>query len=478
LSLRDLGIGTKLILAITVVIVGISSAGSIIIYTYQKRSLDEQILERSRTISELLIQIEDHKLISRVAAEFTEVTGYKLKQTSLEPVNQKNAPDDFEKRVMQMFRQGDATEYYAVVTDGDGKRYFRYMKALRTKEQCISCHPGYAVGDLRGSISVVAPYEDIAAATRKNLIYILATVQLLTFSIIAVLYYLSRKIVTVPLKELIKEVEGSAKEIQKGEEVKDIPVRSRDEIGMLASAFNNLRKSLSESFKRKNEAIESFVYSISHDLKAPLRSIEGFSTALLEDYGDKLEGDAKHYLDRVIASAQKMGVLIDELLEYSRIGRINLTRGDVNVAEVVALALEDNIYEINKKNAKIKIPENLPVIKNAEKQRIYQIFTNLISNALKYNDKEVPEIEIGYRDEGDHYLFYVRDNGIGFDMRYHDKIFEIFQRLHREDEYRGTGVGLAMVKKIVETYGGKIWAESKPGEGSTFYFTLPKEVKS
>lgn len=113
------------------------------------------------------------------------------------------------------------------------------------------------------------------------------------------LYYLSRKIVSAPLKELIKEVEGSAKEIQKGEEVKDIPVRSRDEIGMLASAFNNLRKSLSESFKRKNEAIESFVYSISHDLKAPLRSIEGFSTALLEDYGDKLEGEAKHYLDRV-----------------------------------------------------------------------------------------------------------------------------------------------------------------------------------
>ncbi len=477
MSLRDLSIGTKLILAITVVIFGISSASNIIIYTYQKRSLDEQILERSRTISELLIQIEDHKLISRVAAEFTEVTGYKLKQTSLDPVNQKNAPDDFEKRVMQMFQRGNATESYAVVTDGDGKRYFRYMRALRTKEQCISCHPGYAVGDLRGSISVVAPYEDIAAATRKNLIYILATVQLLTISIIAVLYYLSRKIVSKPLKELIKEVEGSAKEIQKGEEVKDIPVRSQDEIGMLANAFNNLRKSLSESFKRKNEAIESFVYSISHDLKAPLRSIEGFSTALLEDYGDKLEGDGKHYLDRVIASAQKMGVLIDELLEYSRIGRINLSRGDVNVAEMVALALEDNIYEINKKNAKIKIPENLPVIKNAEKQRIYQIFTNLISNALKYNDKEVPEIEIGYRDEGDHYLFYVRDNGIGFDMRYHDKIFEIFQRLHREDEYRGTGVGLAMVKKIVETYGGKIWAESKPGEGSTFYFTLPKEVK-
>ncbi len=478
MNLRDLSIGTKLILAITVVMVGISTAGSIIIYTYQKRSLDEQILERSRTISELLIQIEDHKLISRVAAEFTKVTGYRLKQTSLEPVNPANAPDDFERKIMEMFKQKNITEYYAVVASSDGKRHFRYMRALRTKEQCISCHPGYSIGELRGSISVVAPYEDIAAAARKNLVYILATLQILTFSIIAVLYSLSRKIVSKPLKELIKEVEGSAKEIQRGEEVKDIPVRSNDEIGMLASAFNNLRKSLSESFKRKNEAIESFVYSISHDLKAPLRSIEGFSTALLEDYGDRLEGEAKHYLDRVIASAQKMGVLIDELLEYSRIGRIDLARGDVNIAEVVALALEDSIYEINKKNAKIKISENLPVIKNAEKQRIYQIFTNLISNALKYNDKEVPEIEIGYRDEGDHYLFYVRDNGIGFDMRYHDKIFEIFQRLHREDEYGGTGVGLAMVKKIVETYGGRIWAESKPGEGSTFYFTFPKEVKS
>lgn len=477
LNVRDLSIGTKLALALTVVIIGISSAGSIIIFNYQKRSLDEQILERSRTISELLIQIEDHKLISRVASEFTEVTGYKLKQTSLEPVNPANAPDELEKRVMEMFKQKNTSEYYTVVTAEDGTRYFRYLRALYTNERCISCHPDYQIGELRGSVSVVAPYGDIAMAMKRNFFYILVTLQLLTISILVVVYYLSRKIVSTPLKELIKEVEGSAKEIQKGEEVEDISVKSRDEIGMLATAFNNLRKSLSESFKRKNEAIESFVYSISHDLKAPLRSIEGFSTALLEDYGDTLDGDAKHYLDRIISSARKMGVLIDELLEYSRIGRINLVRGDVNVAEVVALALEDNSYEINKKNAKIKIAEKLPVIKNAEKQRIYQIFTNLISNALKYNDKEVPEIEIGYRDEGDRYLFYVKDNGIGFDMRYHDKIFDIFQRLHREDEYEGTGVGLAMVKKIVETYGGKIWAESTPGEGSTFYFTLPKEVK-
>lgn len=477
MSLRDLGIGTKLILAITLVIVGISSTGSVILYTYQKRSLDEQILERSRTITELLIQIEDHRLMSRVASEFNRVTGYTLKQTSLEPVNPANAPDEFERWVMRRFQRMGGEEYYAVVAGEDGNRYFRYMRALPTRERCIACHPGYEVGELRGSISVVAPYEDIAAATKKNLLYILATVQLLTISIIVVLYYLSRKIVSAPLEELIREVEGSAREIQLGEEVEDIPVRSQDEIGRLAGAFNNLRKSLSESFKRKNEAIESFVYSISHDLKAPLRSIEGFSTALLEDYGEKLGREGRHYLDRIIAGAQKMGVLIDELLEYSRIGRINLARGDVSTREVVALVLEDNLYEIKRRNAKIRVAENLPVIKNAEKQRIYQIFSNLISNALKYNDKSVPEIEVGFEDAGDHYLFYIRDNGIGFDMRYHDKIFEIFQRLHREDEYRGTGVGLAMVKKIVETYGGRIWAESEPGKGSTFYFTLPKEVR-
>ena len=477
MSLKDLGIGTKLILAITLVIVGISSTGSVMLYTYQKRSLDEQILERSRTITELLIQMEDHRLMSQVASDFNKVTGYTLKQTSLKPVNPANAPDDFERWVMRRFQQEGGEEYYAVVAGEDGSRYFRYMRALTTREQCTACHPDYGVGELRGSISVVAPYEDIAAAARKNLLYILATVQLLTISIIGVLYYLSRKIVSAPLEELIREVEGSTREIQRGEEVEDIPVRSRDEIGRLASAFNSLRRSLSESFKRKNEAIESFVYSISHDLKAPLRSIEGFSTALLEDYGEKLGGEGRHYLNRIIAGAQKMGVLIDELLEYSRIGRITLARGDVSTGEVVALVLEDYLYEIKKRNAKIRVAESLPVIKNAEKQRIYQIFSNLLSNALKYNDKSVPEIEVGCRDMGKHYLFYVRDNGIGFDMRYHDKIFEIFQRLHREDEYRGTGVGLAMVKKIVETYGGRIWAESEPGRGSTFYFTLPREVR-
>ncbi|NOZ59524.1 MAG: DUF3365 domain-containing protein [Euryarchaeota archaeon] len=476
MSLKDLGIGTKLILAITVVIVGISAAGSVVIYTYQKRSLDDQILERSRTVAELLIQIEDHRLISRVASEFNEVTGYTLKQTSLEPVNPENSPDEFEARVMEEFRRNGNTEYYAVVTGEDGRRYFRYMKALRTKESCISCHPGYRVGELRGSISVIAPYDDVTSAMRRNTLSVLVILQLLAFSTVGVLYYLSRRIVSEPLNRLIGAVEGSAREIQRGEEVKDIPVSSGDEIGRLATAFNNLRRSLSESFKRKNEAIESFVYSISHDLKAPLRSIEGFSIALMEDYGDRLNDEGRHYLNRIVSSARKMGVLIDELLEYSRIGRISLQRGDVSISSVVELVLEDNLYEINRKGAKITVPPELPVVKNAEKQRIYQIFSNLISNALKYNDG-VPEIEIGYRDEGDHYLFYVRDNGIGFDMKYHDKIFEIFQRLHREDEYGGTGVGLAMVKKIVETYGGRIWAESEPGKGSTFYFTLPKEVR-
>lgn len=477
MSLRDLGIGTKLILAITVVIVGISSAGSVVIYTYQKRSLDEQILERSRTVAELLIQIEDHRLISRVAEEFNKVTGYTLKQTSLEPVNPRNMPDEFEAMVMRNFRENGETEYYAVVTSEDGRRYFRYMKALRTKENCISCHPGYEVGELRGSISVVAPYDTITAAMKRNTLSVLIILQILAISTIGVLYILSRKIVSEPLNRLIREMEGSAREIQRGEEVRDIPVSSRDEIGRLATAFNNLRRSLSESFRRKNEAIESFVYSISHDLKAPLRSIEGFSIALMEDYGDRLNSEGRHYINRIVSSARKMGVLIDELLEYSRIGRINLQRGDVNTSEVVELVLEDNLYEINRRGAEVKVAENMPVLKNVEKQRIYQIFSNLISNALKYNKSSTPEIEVGCMDQGDRYLFYVKDNGIGFDMRYHDKIFEIFQRLHREDEYSGTGVGLAIVKKIVETYGGRIWAESEPGKGSTFYFTLPKEAE-
>ncbi len=473
----DLSIGTKLLIFIVPVIIITTSFGSIIIFENHKKALEKEVLEKSRTISTLLIQIGDHKLMSKVAEEFTSFTGYRLKQTSLNPVNSRNAPDNFERRVLEGFREKSSDEYYEIVTGEDGKTYFRYMKALYINEDCLPCHKGYKVGDLRGAISVVAPYDSVKREIKKERLYFFGIIQILLVVGFLSVYFISHKVVREPLNRILKEIKRSSSLIKEGKEIEDLKVEGRDEIGQIAEAFNEMRKNLTESFRERNEAIENFVYSISHDLKAPLRGIEGFAIALKEDYFDKLDEDGKHYLERITANAKKMGVIIDYLLEYSRIGRIALPKEDVDTGEIIKSVLQDLEYQIKEKGAEIILPESFPVIKNAERQRIYQIFVNLISNSLKYNDKEKPRIEVGWKEEGDYYTFYVNDNGIGFDMKYSQKIFQIFQRLHTDDDFEGTGMGLALVKKIIDTYGGEIWAVGKPGEGATFYFKIPKEVK-
>jgi two-component system sensor kinase len=249
------------------------------------------------------------------------------------------------------------------------------------------------------------------------------------------------------------------------------------EVTSTIQSLKTLSTKLEQKVKERTEELESFAYSVSHDLKAPLRGIDGFSSVLLEDYEDKLDDTGKHYLRRIGASSKNMGVLIDDLLQYSRIGRISYPRKNVNASEIVEQVLKELRYQLDEKNIELVVQEDLPTV-YCNKDRIAEVFTNLISNSIKFiGDKENPKIEIGCEDKGDHYEFYVRDSGIGFDMKYHDKIFEIFQRLHPPEEYKGTGVGLAIVKKIIERHDGKIWAESKEGVGSTFYFTIPKGGK-
>jgi PAS domain S-box-containing protein len=220
-----------------------------------------------------------------------------------------------------------------------------------------------------------------------------------------------------------------------------------------------------------NRELTSFSYTVSHDLRAPLRAIDGFSRILEQDYSDGLSEEAVGYIHRVRDNARNMSNLIDDLLELSRTGRRVLEMVDVDIARVVQDCIEDLAPAMKGRSVRITTGELPPC--RADPVLVRQVFVNLISNALKYSKpREHAEILIGSSQEEGRTVYHVKDNGIGFDMAYKDKIFGVFERLHRADEYEGTGVGLAIVKQIIERHGGKIWVDASPGNGAAFYFTF------
>jgi signal transduction histidine kinase len=220
-----------------------------------------------------------------------------------------------------------------------------------------------------------------------------------------------------------------------------------------------------------NRELEAFSYSVSHDLRAPLRAITGFSRILLEDYAPQLPDEAQHYLKIVDNGGQHMGQLIDDLLTFSRLGRMELRKQPVATADLVRQVLADLQAEQSGRQVEITLGDLPPC--RAEPSLLRQVFVNLLHNALKYSrNREVARIEVGCRECDGEQVYFVKDNGVGFDMQYAQKLFGVFQRLHRAEEYEGTGVGLAIVQRIVDRHGGRVWAEAALDQGATFYFTL------
>ena len=224
---------------------------------------------------------------------------------------------------------------------------------------------------------------------------------------------------------------------------------------------------------RINSELEDFTHSVSHDLKEPLRGIEAFAGFIAEDYADKLDEQGQGYLNVLRESAVRMKDLIDDLLQLSRIGRTRLDQAPVGVSSLVQDVSLELSFALQEKRVELFIDPDMPTVP-CDRARIREVFKNLISNAVKYNDKLQPKIEVGCRSDNRVFTFAVRDNGIGIAPEYYEKIFKIFQRLHHREEYEGTGVGLAICKKVVEAHGGRIWVESAPGEGTTFLFTIPR----
>jgi signal transduction histidine kinase len=227
---------------------------------------------------------------------------------------------------------------------------------------------------------------------------------------------------------------------------------------------------------RSNQDLDDFAYIASHDLKEPLRGIHNFSVFLLEDYGERFDEEGRAKLETLTRLSRRMEVLIDSLLHFSRLGRVDLAIDDVDLNEVVAEVVDSLAIHLRESRVEIRLPRPLPVVR-CDRVRVRELLYNLVVNAAKYNDKPEKHIEIGCAEDEGQQAFYVRDNGIGIQEKHFDSIFRIFKRLHGRDKFGGgTGAGLTIVKKIVERHNGRIWVESTYGEGTTVYFTLAKEA--
>lgn len=220
-----------------------------------------------------------------------------------------------------------------------------------------------------------------------------------------------------------------------------------------------------------NKELEAFTYSVSHDLRAPLRAIHGYTNILAEEYFGTLNEDGKMMMKGVLSNTKKMGQLIDDLLSLSRLGKKELQKKPVDMNSLVKSVIEEQTRSLPPDKIHFTV-HPLPVVE-ADYNLMVQVFANLISNAIKYSSlKEDPQVEIGVKEEKGEPVFFVKDNGAGFDMAFYNKLFGVFQRLHDANEFEGTGVGLAIVKRIITRHNGSIWAESEPGKGATFYFKI------
>jgi signal transduction histidine kinase len=336
--------------------------------------------------------------------------------------------------------------------------------------------------------------SDLREMYDRFLIYGIITLLVIVVCFILV-YLLSgilQKNISIPVLSLAE----TAKVVS---DQKDYSVRAvksgNDELGSLTDAFNQMLGQIqgqsqtllefNQQLERKvmertreletaNKELEQFVYVASHDLQEPLRTISNFAGLFKEEYSEKLDAETSQYLKFIITATSKMQNLIKDLLDFSRIGR-KITYVTVNCNELLKEIIADMNASISESKAVITYG-TLPILKGNETE-LKQLFQNLLSNAIKFHKKDIsPEIEINAKESNSEYLFTIKDNGIGFEEQYKERIFIIFQRLQNSAEYPGTGIGLATCKKIVEQHNGKIWVESELGIGSTFYFTISKNI--
>jgi signal transduction histidine kinase len=322
--------------------------------------------------------------------------------------------------------------------------------------------------------------SNILEPANRFLYWILGIGAVLLASGMLIAWLISRNI-TRPLQELI----SATSLVAGGDYSPKLSLSRKDELGKLARSFNSMAMQVQQAqsglekkvqertaeLERVNRDLESFSYSVSHDLRAPLRAISGYTTMLKEDYEKSLDAEASRLMANILSHVRVMGQLIDDLIEFSRMGK----RESITTFIGMKALAESCIQELLPGEEARKYQVQVQALPDAEgdEAMIRQVWLNLIGNAIKYSSKtDRPSIEIGWSNRESGQTYYVRDNGVGFDMRYAGKLFQVFQRLHKQEEFEGSGVGLALAKLILQKHQGSIWAESEPGRGATFYFSL------
>ncbi|MBI4319890.1 MAG: HAMP domain-containing protein [Chloroflexi bacterium] len=322
------------------------------------------------------------------------------------------------------------------------------------------------------SIPVDMALAPVDRSLRRTLAILVAVVALTTGLSLWLADFLSR-----PVKQLTE----NAVALGRGDLRRRVKIATRDEVEDLANAFNWMAGALADKeaqlrdhaarLEQINRELEGFSYSVSHDLRAPLRAIDGFSHALLEDYADKLDEQGKGYLDRVRAASQRMAQLIDDLLSLSRLTRSEVRREQVDLSALVGTIAAELRQTEPERQVEFVIAEGLVAMGDTRLLRV--ALENLLGNAWKFTGKHPSaRIEFGVVEQDGKPAYFVRDDGAGFDMAYADRLFGAFQRLHTPMEFPGSGIGLATVQRIIHRHGGDVWAEGAVEQGATFYFTL------
>jgi signal transduction histidine kinase len=338
------------------------------------------------------------------------------------------------------------------------------------------------VANTRWLLLIALSRQTISETAKRFFLWLIIVGGALLCGGIFLAWLMSRNI-TRPLKKMTV----ATSIIAAGDYSAAVEVGRRDELGKLARSFNamavqvshaqqNMEKKVQErtaQLEKANKELEAFSYSVSHDLRAPLRAISGFSTILKEDYAGKLDEEASRLTDKIISNAKMMGQLIDDLIAFSRIERKEVKHQPVDMEKLAVSCVNELLHHDLEKKYRLHI-HPLPACYGDE-SLMKQVWMNLIGNAVKYSSKKVdPFIEIGSQQGPGIHRYFIRDNGVGFDMQYAHKLFGVFQRLHNQAEFEGTGVGLALAKRIINHHNGDIWAEASPGKGATFYFSLPE----
>ncbi len=268
----------------------------------------------------------------------------------------------------------------------------------------------------------------------------------------------------------LRELEESAKLREAEEEVR----RHHEHLEELVRERTSELQKVNDKLRAAYQDMESFSYSASHDLRSPLIVIEGFSRILLEDYGDRFDDNGRHLLKAVRENTAKMTQLIEDLLAFSRVSTKELRKSAIDMKALAERTFKELKADSGDRNIELKVGNIFPAY--GDPPMVRQVFINLLSNAIKFTAKRSDAlVEIGGSRNEREYIYFVKDNGAGFDMQHSGKLFVLFQRTHSHKEFRGTGVGLAIVKRIIEKHGGCVWAEGKPDSGATFYFSLPDE---